>query len=193
MFFPRVRSFLKSFFLPFLVIVGLIAYLVLSFGNLTNIAIIVAFITILLGSYPLIAESIKDIKNKQLGLDYIAILAIVVALVTHEYLVGIILGLMLATGRNLEDYASKLAKKSLSSLAERIPHDIGVEINGTVVSKPVSSIGIDEIIVVRKGEVIPLDGLLISPSAVVDESSLSGEAFPADKYSGDLLRSGGKG
>ena len=190
MFFPRVRSFLKSFFLPFLVIVGLIAYLVLSFGNLTNIAIIIAFITILLGSYPLIAESIKDIKNKQLGLDYIAILAIVVALVTHEYLVGIILGLMLATGRNLEDYASKLAKKSLSSLAERIPHDIGVENNGTVLSKSVSSINIHEIIVVRKGEVIPLDGLLLSPSAVVDESSLSGEAFPVDKYSGDLLRSG---
>lgn len=190
MFFPKLLSYVRSFFLPFLVVVGLIAYLILSFGNFTTLSIIIAYASILLGSYPLIAESIEDIKNRQFGLDYIAILAIAVALITHEYLVGIILGLMLATGRNLEDFASKLAKKSLSSLAERIPHDIGVEDNGTVMSKSVGSISINEIIVVRKGEVIPLDGLLLSPTAVVDESSLTGEAFPADKYSGDLLRSG---
>ncbi len=176
--------------LPFMVVLGLIAYLILSLAHLTTLSIMVAFVTILAGSYPLIAESIEDIKNKQFGLDYIAILAIVVALITHEYLVGIILGLMLATGRNLEDFASKLAKKSLSSLAERIPHDVGVENNGAVASRPVGSIHVNDIIVVRKGEVIPLDGLLLSPAAVVDESSLTGEAFPADKYSGDLLRSG---
>lgn len=176
--------------LPFMVVLGLIAYLILSLAHLTTLSIMVAFVTILAGSYPLIAESIEDIKNKQFGLDYIAILAIVVALITHEYLVGIILGLMLATGRNLEDFASKLAKKSLSSLAERIPHDVGVENNGAVASKPVGSIQVNDIIIVRKGEVIPLDGLLLSPTAVVDESSLTGEVFPADKYSGDVLRSG---
>jgi len=173
----------RSFTIPLIVVVGLFLYLI------TQIPV-VAYISILLGSYKLIVETFQDIKNKQFGLDYIAILAVLVSLITHEYLVGIILGLMLATGRNLEEFAARSARKSLSSLADRIPHEVSVEIDMKIIKKDVSSVKVGEVILVRKGEVIPLDGLLLSSSGVVDESTLTGEAFPVDKYEGDIVRSG---
>jgi heavy metal translocating P-type ATPase len=182
--------YLKVFKLPAFVVLGLILFILTYLTGLKTYSVVIALISILFGSYPLLKETIADIRKKQFGLDYIAILAVLVALLTQEYLVGIILALMLATGRNLEDYASSLAKKSLTALSERIPHDIGVLENDVIVSKPVKSVIVGEIIVVRKGEVVPLDGALLSENAVLDEASLTGEAYPADKYKGDTLRSG---
>lgn len=182
--------YLKVFKLPAFVIVGLFLF---SFTYLTGFktySVVIALVSILFGSYPLLKETVEDIKKKQFGLDYIAILAVLVSLITQEYLVGIILALMLATGRNLEDYANSLAKKSLTALSERIPHDIVVLKNDIIVLFPVKSVIVGEIIVIRKGEVVPLDGILISKNAVLDEASLTGEAYPVDKYEGDALRSG---
>lgn len=186
----RITYLAHAFWLPLTVVAGLILYLLLSLNGFSGAAIGIAYISIFLGSYKLLKETFEDIRNKQFGLDYIAIVAVAVSIITHEYLVGIILGLMLASGRNLEEFAARSAKKSLSSLAERIPHYVTVELQGVTTKKSVTSVEVGEIIVVRKGEVIPLDGLLLTKSAVVDESTLTGEAFPVDKYEGDILRSG---
>jgi heavy metal translocating P-type ATPase len=186
----KFRFFARAFRLPIIVTLGLFTYLILILWNFSTPAIIVSIITIIIGSYKLLLETYEDIKNRQFGLDYIAILAIVVSLVTHEYLVGIILALMIASGRNLEEYAASSAKRSLTELSERIPHDVLVLYDNKTATKRVRDVKVDEIIVVRKGEVVPLDGVLLSHSATVDESSLTGEALFVEKYKGDILRSG---
>ena len=186
----KVLFYARSFKIPLLVTLSLPLYIILSYLNLSSLAVFLALASIILGSYKLVIETLSDIKKGQFGLDYIAILAITFSVVAHEYIVGIILALMLASGRNLEEFASTSAKKSLTALTERIPHDISVEKNGIITSKEVTSIKIGEIIIVRKGEVIPLDGTLQSVAGIVDESSLTGEAFPVDKFKGDMLRSG---
>lgn len=188
--FGKLNYFIRNFRLPLLVTLGLLLYIVLWLLNLQTPAIIVSILTIILGSYKLLIETLQDIKNRQFGLDYIALLAIIVSLVTHEYLVGMILALMIASGRNLEEYAASSAKRSLTELSERIPHDILVLVGSKSVSKPVRNVKVGEIIIVRKGEVIPLDGILFSELASVDESSLTGEALFVTKYKGETLRSG---
>lgn len=186
----RLSIIYRYFKLPLIVLVGLVIYLILILVRLNQVAMIVAIISIVIGSYDLFKESYEDLKNKNLGLDYIAILAIIVALITREYLVGVVIALMLATGRTLEDYGATSAKKTLTELANRIPHEILIEFGESTKTIPVSDVKKDQIIVVRKGEVIPLDGILLSESGVLDESSLTGEAYPQDKIEGDLVRSG---
>jgi heavy metal translocating P-type ATPase len=186
----KVFILVKAFKLPIIVLIGLILFLIFTYFKITTLAIVTALISILLGSWPLIKETYEDIKTKNFALDYIAILAVIVALITQEYLVGIVIALMLATGRTLEEYGASSAKKTLTQLADRIPHDILKETGSETQSIPVSQIKIDDFILVRKGEVIPLDGTLLSESGVIDESSLTGEAYPVDKLEGDLIRSG---
>lgn len=129
--------------------------------------------------------------KKRLALDYVAILAIAVALFTGEYLVAAIIALMIASGRTLEEYGISQAKNSLTKLIDRIPNAVSVWKNGEAVRKEiVSKVKIGEEILMRKGEVIGLDGILVSETGLTDESSLTGEPYPVDKIKGDAIRSG---
>lgn len=186
----KLLSIVIAFRLPIIVLFGLIFYIVFVLSKQTQISFVVALITIALGSYELFKEVYEDLKTKNLAIDYIAILAVIVALITKEYLVGIVIALMLSTGRTLEEYGANSAKKTLTSLAERIPHDALLEVDGQTQMTSVNQIKKGQTIVVRKGEVIPLDGILDSPNGVLDESSLTGEAYPVDKITGDIIRSG---
>ncbi len=180
----------RAFIVPLIVLIGLVTYLFLVFTKQDFLALPIALVTIFLGSWELIKETYEDIRAKSFALDYIAILAVVVSLITHEYLVGIVIAFMLSTGRTLEDYGASSAKRTLTELASRIPHDVLKEVGEETKSTPVSEIKKGEVIIVRKGEVIPLDGILLSKNGLLDEASLTGEAYPVDKNEGDLIRSG---
>lgn len=180
----------KHFFLPVVVFLGLLLYLFLNLIGLHILSLLVVFITILLGSYDLFIESYENIKVKQFGLDYIAILAVVISIISQEYLVGAIIAFMLATGRTLEKYGSSRAEESLTALSDRIPQTVLLINNDISQHVNISDVHIGDIISIRKGEVISLDGELISETAVIDESSLTGEPYPEDKVKGSILRSG---
>jgi len=181
----------KTFLVPIIVIIGVIFYGIFYFANLKLIANIIIIGVTLLGSFRLIKETVIELSKKRFGLDYIAILAIVVALITNEYLVAAILALMVSGGRNLEDYGVSLAKKSLTNLIDRIPTAITLWENKMPGKKEkLSNIKINTEVFIYKGEVIGLDGILLSDKAETDESSLTGEPYFIEKVKGDVIRSG---
>ncbi len=184
-------SILKTFRIPAIVIVGIVIYLILYFLKFDTAASLVGIFVTLLGSYRLFYETATSILKKQFALDYIAILAILVALVTQEYLVAAILALMISSGRTLEDYGVSQAKKSLTKLAERIPNEVSLWQNGKIGEKvKIEKVKIGNEIIIRKGEVIGLDGELLSEGGLTDESSLTGEPYTIEKLKGDPIRSG---
>ncbi len=182
---------IKQFLLPTVILAGIIVYLILSFFNVTSWAVLVALTITILGSFELFKETFTSLLKRQFALDYIAILAIAIALVTSEYLVASILALMIASGRNLEDYAVAQAKKSLTGLIERIPDKVTLwERDHPGNESHVAEIKVGQEIFIKKGEIIALDGILTSQSAVLDESSLTGEADFVEKVEGDQIFSG---
>ena len=181
----------RHFRIPLFVLFGIIIYLLLSFLKLTQASIIVVLAVTAVGSYKLFRDTINSILKKQLALDYIAILALVVSLATGEYLVASIIALMIASGRTLEEYGVSQAKNSLTKLIDRIPNSVSVWKNGEVIRKEIiSKVKIGEEILIRRGEVIGLDGILVSQTGLTDESSLTGEPYSIDKIMGDTIRSG---
>lgn len=180
-----------SFRLPLIVLAGIIMYLflkLLNFGVVSNILILA--ITFL-GSYKLFESTARSILKRRFALDYIAILAIAVSLITGEYLVAAIIALMISSGRTLEAYGISQAKKNLTSLVDRIPHGAILWQKGKATEKvKIEDVITGQEILIRKGEVIGLDGILVSKSGLTDESSLTGEPYMIDKYKGDYVRSG---
>lgn len=181
---------ISNFQVPLLVLLGIITYGAVQTVQNPLITTIVIVLTITLGSYQLLLETFDDIFHQRFALDYIAILAVVVSLITRDYLVAMVIGLMLSTGRTLEEYGAKRAHQSLGQLAERIPHEVLLETDGSEKKVAIETITVGQTIVVRKGEVIPLDGVLLSETATLDESSLTGESFPVDRIKHDNIRSG---
>ncbi len=179
-------------FIPLVVLVGIAAYAVLFFVyHLTTVAIVVIVAVIFIGSFHLLRDTVLALWQRRFALDYIALLSIIVGVASGEYLVAAVIALMLSSGDALERYAVSKAKNSLTALTNRIPSDVFLWRNNTKDKKiPIASVGAGEEIFVHKGEVIPLDGILLSPVALTDESSLTGEPYIMEKMQGDPLRSG---
>jgi len=112
----------------------------------------------------------------------------IVAAVYYEAVI-IIIGLVL-TGRALEARARRKTSVALRQLATLIPPRARVEQSGEWVEKPVEQIGSGETILVRPGERVPVDGVIIDGSSAVDESMLTGEPMPVMKASGDRIVGG---
>ncbi len=182
---------MREFAVPIIVFLGILIYLILIFLKLDSIALILGWVITLLGSFELFKDTFSSILKKHFALDYIAILAILLSLLTGEYLVAMILALMIASGRNLEKYAQNKAKKSLTALIERIPDKVILWEDGHPGEEArLKNITVGQEIFIKKGEVVPLDGKLLSEAAVLDEASLTGEANFVDKISGDQIFSG---
>lgn len=188
---PRWLTIVRDYPLPIVVAV-LIALSValdrLGFAFYSDIAALAA---ILIGAAPLVIDTFDNLRHGRYALDYIALLAIITALVTGEELVGAVVTLMMLGGETLEKYGVQRAKRSLTYLADRIPNIALVEQpDRTLVSIDVDAVEVGARVVVRHGEVIPLDGTLHSEFAQLDESSLTGEPYLDEKVTGDDIRSG---
>ena len=182
---------MKAFQVPLLVLLAIPVYLLLLYGHQPIFALIITYAAIILGSYDLLADTVSSLVRRQFALDYIAILAIVVSIITQQYIVAMVIALMTATGQKLEQYGATSAKASLTALAERLPHEVLVKDDkDTEKMIALEHVQLGQTILVRKGEVVGLDGLLLSSTALLDEASLTGEPYPVEKYEKDTIRSG---
>ena len=133
---------------------------------------------------------IDDFRMDTLGSDVLAIFSLLGTLITGEYFAMAIISLMLATGRLLESWAQGQAERELSALLERIPRRTRKILpDGSLREISVDEIQVGDQIIVRTGEIVPVDGQLLS-DAVTDESALTGEPIPQHRGIGALLSSG---
>ncbi len=139
---------------------------------------------------PLLIGFVNSIRQREWGLDVIAVLAIGGAVILEEYLAAAIVGVMLATGEGLESYAASRAERDLTSLLERAPRTAHRLDNGDVVTVDVNDVQVGDRLVIRAGEVVPTDGVILDSAAVLDRSSLTGEAIPVTHNEGDHAESG---
>lgn len=182
----------SPFTLPIYILMCLIFFSVLYFFDSENIyGKAVLWIAIAVGSWQLLKDTWQSLMRKSFALDYIALMAITTGVVTQNYFVAGVIVLMMSGGNALETYAQSRAKESLTALKNRLPNKVQtVSEDGEIQSKSTETVTIGTKILIRKGEVVPLDGTLLTPQAVLDESSLTGEAMPVSRSAGEIIRSG---
>ena len=139
----------------------------------------------------LLAEVVHTVfVNRRMGVDTIALVAMIGCLALGEYLAGIIVGLMFSGGGALEDWAASRAKRELTELIERAPKVAQLRRGDTVEEVPVDEVQAGDVVLVRVGEVVPVDGKLVSAEAVLNTSTLSGEPLPETVTTGMNVLSG---
>jgi cation transport ATPase len=130
------------------------------------------------------------IVDHHMGVDAIALVAMVGALVLGEEFAGIIVGLMFSGGATLEDVASTRARRELTALIQRAPKVAQLRVGDRLEEVPVAEVKTGDVVVVRTGEVVPVDGTVVGAEAVVDTSALSGEPLPVTIGPGMAVLSG---
>ena len=133
---------------------------------------------------------IAAVRNREFGSDSLAVIAITATALTNEWLAASVISLMLATGRALETWAAGQARRRLESLLERAPRKANViEGDATIKEVPVEEVQVGDRVLVRSGEVVPVDGKMAS-AGTFDASALTGESLPQSLSSGDAVESG---
>ncbi len=131
-----------------------------------------------------------DLFHRHAGVDIIAVLAVIGALLLGEYLAGAVIALMLTTGTALEAYAEGRAGRELSALLARAPRVAHRYEDGTLVTRSVDELTAGDLLLVKPGEVVPVDGLVVGDPAILDEAALTGESRLVTREDGDQVSSG---
>jgi heavy metal translocating P-type ATPase len=130
------------------------------------------------------------IVDHHMGVDTIALVAMVGSLALDQELAGVVVGLMFSGGAALEDIASTRARRDLAALAKRAPGVAQLRVDGQLEQVPIERVQAGDVVVVRTGEVVPVDGTVAGGEAVVDTSTLTGESLPVAIPSGMPVLSG---
>jgi len=139
---------------------------------------------------PLTVSIARTLAAGRVGVDAIALIAMAGALAVGQYLAGAVIALMLSGGNALEASASRRARRELTALLARMPTIAHRRAGGGWEEVPVEELAVGDEVLVRAGEIVPVDGELLGGEAVVDESALSGEPLPVTHARGATLRSG---
>jgi heavy metal translocating P-type ATPase len=139
---------------------------------------------------PLTWSVVGSLARGDVGVDAIALVAMGGALALGEYLAGAVIALMLSGGNALEAAAGRRARLELTALLERAPRIAHRRRGESVEEVPVEELAVGDWVIVRNGEVVPVDGSVQSEVAVVDESTLTGESIPASRPRGTTVSSG---
>ncbi len=142
------------------------------------------------GGIPLFLQILSKLCQGNLGADSLAAIALVTSIILHEYLAAAFIILMLASGQTLETYARRKAASALLALVARMPSTAHRQTNNHLEDIPLSSIYIDDKIVIFPHETCPVDGIVINGQGTMDESYLTGEPYLISKTPGTYVLSG---
>jgi heavy metal translocating P-type ATPase len=139
---------------------------------------------------PLLAEMYHDLRAGKYGVDILVVVAIGSSVVLHEYWAAIVLIIMVTGGRALEHYASHRAQSELEALLSSAPQKAHVLRGRKEIDIKASEVRTGDKIVIRPGELVPVDAIILEGTASFNESSLTGESEPQVKEVGATLLSG---
>ncbi|NLF03910.1 MAG: cadmium-translocating P-type ATPase [Actinomycetales bacterium] len=134
---------------------------------------------------------VEDLRSGAYGIDLLAVTAIASTVAVGEHWAALVVCLMLSGGEALEVFAAGRARRELTQLLADAPSLARrVVAGGELLEVPVEEVVVGDRLLVRPFELVPVDCVLESETATLDESSLTGESMPVDRTRGDEVLSG---
>lgn len=176
--------------LPVLAAACLVTGLGLMLAGLDDTARIVWFAGVAPVLATLLVEIVRSLRRGEVGLDIVAALSMSAALFFGETLAAAVVAVMYSGGTFLESFAEGRARREMRDLLSRVPRTATRHHNGALEEVPLDWIAPGDLILVRQGDVAPVDGLVEADRAILDQSALTGESMPLRLARGQEVMSG---
>ncbi|CAG0983202.1 H+-transporting ATPase [Anaerolineales bacterium] len=166
----------------------LIGWLGQTFLGLPVIVATVLYITAyIFGGWDISQHAWHAIKEKHFDTDLLMVMAALGAAALGEFAEGALLLFLFSLGHALEERALDRARAAVRALADLAPKTALVKRDGKEQELPVESLQLDDLVIVRPGVRIPVDGVISNGNSGVDQASVTGESMPVDKAPGDQV------
>ncbi|MER5174657.1 MAG: HAD-IC family P-type ATPase [Candidatus Nitrosocosmicus sp.] len=184
-------------------VVILIAWLhVLPSQWISNTIIVVA---VIVGGYPIFKESFSALKKGRINMELSMVIAIIASLLLFQFLPAIVITFFALLSEFIEEFIVEKGRKNIDMLYKRAPkkaivkmeqNEIKIEGKNSPSPKtipqeiPVEDVKIGDIVIAREGDVIPIDGQIMTGTSTIDQSTITGESIPVEKNIGDSVFAG---
>lgn len=149
------------------------------------------FATIAIGLYPLAKTGLFElIREKKIGTEVFVTIATVIAMIGKEYVAGAVLMTIILIAEFIADLNTDRARASIKALIGSVPQSATVRLNDQEVTVPIVELKVGDIVLVRAGEKVPVDGVVVSGEGAVNESPITGESMPQEKAVGSSVLAG---
>ena len=186
----RLLNFLRDYKLFAVALLTVIAGVILELAGQSTAAHWLIGTVALIETLPLVWDMLQEIRTGRYGIDILAATAIVTSVILGQYWAAIVVVLMLTGGESLEDFAEHRAKAELDALLKHAPETAHVIRKGKTTDIKVSELKAGDTVLVKPGELVPVDAVIVEGTASFDEASLTGESLPQSKQADDQLLSG---
>lgn len=143
-----------------------------------------------LSGWPVVVRGIREMARASLGIEALVTVAAAAAPFLGEWVEAALVMLLFAVGEGLEEAVSERNRRSLEALLHSAPRLARVRREGKEVEVPAESLQPGDIFLLRPGDRAPADGRVVEGSSALDESPITGEAFPVGKGVGDTVYAG---
>jgi heavy metal translocating P-type ATPase len=188
---PRILNFFRNYPIPIFALFGLLLGAVIRFGfSRVEMSQWIWFVTLVIGGIPIIYQTFRGMLKGQFASDIVAMLAIITAILTGQAFAGAVVVLMQSGGEAIEFYGLRRASSSLTALLQRAPRRARRKRDSKLEEIDVEEVHVNDLLIVRPGDLIPVDGTIVEGTAEIDESALTGEPLTRSKTVGDRVLSG---
>ncbi|EFM39298.1 cadmium-exporting ATPase [[Eubacterium] yurii subsp. margaretiae ATCC 43715] len=174
-----------------IILTGILLLTVIFTDIFKSIEIIVHLIIFLIIAYDIIWKAVLNIKKGQfLDENFLMSFAAIAAFILGQYDEAIEVMLFYQVGELFQDIAVNKSRKSISSMMNMVPEFANIEKDGQIIQCDPDDVEIDDILVIRPGEKIPVDGVIVEGFSSINTSAITGENKPKDVEVGDEVISG---
>ncbi|GAA0102009.1 heavy metal translocating P-type ATPase [Paraclostridium bifermentans] len=173
-------------------LLGAAIFFITMFLNVSNrLEFILYLISYILLGGDIVLKAIKNIlRGKIFDENFLMSVATIGAFAIKQYPEGVAVMLFYKVGESFQSYAVNKSRKSISDLMDIRPDYANLKIENETKKVPPEDININDIIIVKAGEKVPLDGAVVSGKSMIDTSALTGESVPIKVESGSEVLSG---
>jgi heavy metal translocating P-type ATPase len=145
---------------------------------------LVALAGILIGGYPIFKEAISDLLERRMTMELSMTIALVAASVIGEFFTALLITVFVLIAEILEGLTVGRGRRAIRQLLDLLPQTAEVRTEGQVAARSLSEIRVGDLVLVRPGGRIPVDGIVTSGQSFVDQSTITGESMPVEKIAG---------
>jgi Zn2+/Cd2+-exporting ATPase len=154
------------------------------------VATALALSSVALNGLPIIWEALKGLYARRVNVDELVALAIVASLFKGEFLTAAVVSFVMVFGALIEEATSNSARKAIETLIGIAPDTAVILKDGEAVEVPIKDVAVGDFVLVKPGERVPVDGVVVKGASAVDESSMTGEPIPVEKSVDDDVFAG---